>query len=190
MKTIVKNNIKIIEPSEGYLLAFKDSYSQKTLTKLRTPITFDETQLIEIRRDNIPSKSLPISYSIMEKWDLAEIKQQIISQTKILLQEFLKENPLLYKGQYYNVSSEAQTHLQLMIQAAKDAKELGTAFNPTWNTVNGIREPYSLEDLQILLINIQNYILPYIIQQQKMEQQIMSIINKEELLTFNIVYEK
>lgn len=190
MKITILNNIKIIEASEGYKLTFRNSTSNRFFSKIRAKLNFNEDNLLEVEDNNIPIQFPTIENNIVEKSTLAEMQQYIISQTKILLQEFLKDNPLFYNGKYYNVTSEAQTHLQIMIQAAENAENLNIGFIPTWGAIGEIRSQYSLNDLKKLLIEIQNYILPYIVQQQKMEIAISAISNKEELLTFNIAYQK
>ena len=188
--SIINKNSKLIEASEGYKLSFRNSSSNKFFTRLKCSIDFDESNLLEVKKTNIEIKLPVIEKQFEENSNLDEIKQYIISQTKILLQEFLKKNPLLYKGKYYSVTSEAQNHLLNMIQAAENAEKLKISFTPTWNAIDEVRSFYSIDDLKKLSIEIQNYILPYIIQQQVMEQQILELLDKNDLLTFNIAYQK
>ena len=125
-----------------------------------------------------------------EKISLDEIKQHIILQTKKILEEFLSDNPLLFEEEYYNVSSSAQSHLISIIKAAESAEELGIPYTPMWNAIGKQRQNYSLETLKKLLIEIQKYVLFFVIQQQKMELEILSIQDKKELLNFSIIYSK
>lgn len=185
----VQDFIKIIKASEGQKLAFRGSSSGDFFTTLTVPLYFDESKLIEVEDTSVvvyTPEYKPETYNMT----VDEIQQYIISQTKILLQEFLHENPLYYKGKYYNVSSEAQGHLASLIKAAEDAETLGIFFTPMWNAVGEQREVYELKELKILLIEIQKYILPYIIQQQALENKVLSIIDKEELLTLNLAYQR
>lgn len=121
---------------------------------------------------------------------LDEIRQHIITQTKIILQEFLNENPMKYKGELYSVTSEAQSHLSSVINAAEDAQNLGIVFTPMWNPQGESRRVYSLDELKRIFIAIQQYILPFVIQQQELEQIILATTNKEQLLNMNISYYK
>lgn len=186
----IRDTIKIIKASEGQKLAFRGSSSGDFFTIITVPLNFkEEEDLIEVQDTSIATyipKYEPETYNMT----VDEIQQYIISQTKILLQEFLHENPLYYKGKYYNVSSEAQSHLASLIKAAEDAEALDILFIPMWNAVGENREIFELKELKILMIEIQKYILPYIIQQQNLENKILSISNKEELLTLNLAYQK
>lgn len=183
-------NIAIIKPSEGYVLAFRGDSSGEVYQKVSRHKDKPIDDIIEVKEINIPIYIPIYKENLIEKTNLDEIKQHIISQTKKILEEFLDNNPLLFEEKYYNVSSEAQSHLASIIKAAESAQELQIHYTPMWNSIGEQREYYSLETLKKLFIEIQKYVLKFIIQQQKMEEEILSIDNKTDLLNFSIIYSK
>lgn len=112
----------------------------------------------------------------------------MIKKSKILLETFLSNNPLNFEGKLYNVTTEAQSHLNSVIKASEYAQSLNIEYTPLWNSIEGIREPYSLDTLKTLFIEIQKYVALFVIQQQKIEQDILNIKDIIELLNYNIEY--
>lgn len=186
----VFGNVVVIRPSEGYVLTLRGDSSKETYRKISRHKDKSINDIIEVKQSNVPIYVPIYEENLAEKTNLDEIKQHIISQTKKILEEFLDNNPLLFEEQYYNVSSEAQSHLASIIKAAESAQELQIHYTPMWNPIGGQREFYSLETLKKLFIEIQKYVLKFIIQQQKMEEKILSINNKIDLLNFSIIYSK
>lgn len=184
-------DIIIIKPSEGYTLTLRGASSKETYKRISRHKDKSFDDIIEVKKENLPIYVPNYEKNIMEeKISLDEIKQHIILQTKKILEEFLSDNPLLFEEEYYNVSSSAQSHLISIIKAAESAEELGISYTPMWNAVGKQRQYYSLETLKKLLIEIQKYVLFFVIQQQKMELEILSIQDKKELLNFSIIYSK
>lgn len=188
-QTII-GNLMVIKPSEGYLLTLRGDPSGTTYVKISRNKNFPIDDIIEVKEANLPVYVPEYEKNIVEETNLDEIKKYIILQTKKLLEEFLDNNPLLFEERYYNVSSDAQGHLASVIKAAENAQELGISYTPMWNAIGHQREYYSLKTLKTLFIEIQKYVLKFVIQQQKMELQILSIKDKEELLNFSIIYNK
>ena len=183
-------DIIIIKPSEGYTLALRGVSSKETYKRISRHKDKSFDDIIEVKKENLPIYIPNYEKNIVEGISLDEVKQHIILQTKKILEEFLSNNPLLFEGEYYNVSSSAQNHLISIIKAAESAEELGISYMPMWNAVGKQRQYYSLETLKKLLIEIQKYVLFFVIQQQKMELEILSIRDKKELLNFSIIYSK
>lgn len=183
-------NMIVITPSEGYTLALRGDSSDMTYSEISRNKNRTLDDIIEVKLTNLPVYVPNYEKNLAQETNLDEIKKYIILQTKKLLEEFLDNNPLLFEEQYYNVSSSAQGHLASVIKAAESAQELGIAYTPMWNAMGHQREYYSLETLKTLFIEIQKYVLQFIIQQQQMELQILSLKDKEELLNFSIIYHK
>lgn len=156
-------------------------------TSLRVPLSFNTDNLIEVKTDNIPIlvPEQPVGILAVD-----ETQKYLIIKTKELLNEFLAVNPIEYKGEYFNVSADAQRNLSAVIFAGIQAQNLNISFTPMWNTINGQRKPYRLEDLQQLFIEIQNYIVPFVQQQQQLEEKILSTFNKQDLLNLDLKYKK
>ena len=157
---------------------------------LTTPLEYNESNLFEIQKTSVLQNQQEhhIEKKLFDISSLDELKQYIITQTTVILQDFLKKHPMEYNGKYYDVTQESLNNLQLMILSGESAQKLNIPFATTWNAIGETRQYYSLENLKFLLIKIQEYILPYIIQQQEMEKNINNTINKKDLLQFNISY--
>lgn len=179
----------VVTASEGYVLALRGDTSGDTFTKRiqRLDATIDD--LVEIPKENAPVFIPEINEST-SSMSVGELQQYLILQSKVILQGFLQDNPLEFEGKFYSVTSDAQAHLISIIQAAQQAANLGITYTPMWNAIDEVRSPYQLDFLQRLFIEIQNYILTFVIQQQIMEQQILTIDNTEDLLQFSILYKK
>lgn len=190
MNQEIIGNTVVITPSEGYTLAFRGDSSDMTYAEISRNKNRALDDIIEVKLTNLPTYVPNYEKSLTQETNLDEIKKYIILQTKNLLEEFLDDNPILFEGRYYNVSSNAQGHLASVIKAAESAQELGIPYTPMWNAVGYQREYYSLKTLKTLFIEIQKYVLQFVVQQQEMELQILSFKNKEELLNFNIIYNK
>lgn len=159
---------------------------------LTLPLSYDINLLEEIDYTNTKiiesapnKKNYVVDYS-----NLNNAKESLIQYTKNQLEEFLLQNPLLYNNKFYSVTSTAQQHLDSLIAAAEDAVQFSIDFTPYWNDATGIREPWTLSDLRILRIKIQQYILPFIMQQQQMEKKILNTNDIKALYTMKLTYQK
>lgn len=159
---------------------------------LTLPLSYDINLLEEIDDTNtkiIESASNKENY-VVDYSNLNNAKESLIQYTKNQLEEFLLQNPLLYNNKFYSVTSTAQQHLDSLIAAAEDAVQFSIDFTPHWNDAAGIREPWTLSDLRILRIKIQQYILPFIMQQQQMEKKILNTNDIKALHTMKLIYQK
>ena len=159
---------------------------------LTLPLSYDINFLEEIDDTNtkiIESAPNKENY-VVDYSNLNNAKELLIQYTKNQLEEFLLQNPLLYNNKFYSVTSTAQQHLDSLIAAAEDAVQFSIDFTPYWNDATGIREPWTLSDLRILRIKIQQYILPFIMQQQQMEKKILNTNDIKALHTMKLTYQK
>lgn len=159
---------------------------------LTLPLSYDINLLEEIDDTNtkiIESAPNKENY-VVDYSNLNNAKESLIQYTKNQLEEFLLQNPLLYNNKFYSVTSTAQQHLDSLIAAAEDAVQFSIDFTPYWNDATGIREPWTLSDLRILRIKIQQYILPFIMQQQQMEKKILNTNDIKALHTMKLTYQK
>ena len=159
---------------------------------LTLPLSYDINLLEEIDDTNtkiIESAPNKENY-VVDYSNLNNAKELLIQYTKNQLEEFLLQNPLLYNNKFYSVTSTAQQHLDSLIAAAEDAVQFSIDFTPYWNDAAGIREPWTLSDLRILRIKIQQYILPFIMQQQQMEKKILNTNDIKALHTMKLTYQK
>lgn len=159
---------------------------------LTLPLSYDINLLEEIDDTNtkiIESAPNKENY-VVDYSNLNNAKESLIQYTKNQLEEFLLQNPLLYNNKFYSVTSTAQQHLDSLIAAAEDAAQFSIDFTPYWNDATGIREPWTLSDLRILRIKIQQYILPFIMQQQQMEKKILNTNDIKALHTMKLIYQK
>lgn len=184
-------NKLIIQASEGYTLTFRGDSSNQTFAKIILPVNNTKmiNKIIEVEDTNIPIY-VPEYQKDTSSMNVDELQQFIISQTKIILQEFLSDNPIEFNGKKYNVTSETQSHLASVIKAAEDAQELEISYTPMWNAIDEQREGYELVALKQLFIEIQKYVLIFVMQQQKMEREILQISDREKLLNYSIKYIK
>lgn len=159
---------------------------------LTLPLSYDINLLEEIDDTNtkiIESAPNKENY-VVDYSNLNNAKESLIQYTKNQLEEFLLQNPLLYNNKFYSVTSTAQQHLDSLIAATEDAVQFNIDFTPYWNDATGIREPWTLSDLRILRIKIQQYILPFIMQQQQMEKKILNTNDIKALHTMKLTYQK
>lgn len=189
MEQKIINDIIVITPSEGYLLTFRGDPEGRSFSRIIQSKDKNIDNIIEIIDTNTPIY-IPKYEENIFSFNLGELQQYIINQTKVILKDFLEKNPLLFKGKYYNVSSESQNHLASIIKAAEMAKELNIFYKPQWNAIDEPRTDYDLEILQELFIKIQEYVGQFVIQQQRMEQEILNITDRIQLQNFNIKYSK
>lgn len=186
--TFLTENIRHITPSEGCVLAFRGSSSEETFKELFIPKKKDISNIIEFKKENIPSQQIIEIDEQVQYESVDKIQQHLIQKSKILLKKFLEEHPLSFQGNLYSVTSDAQQNLHSVIKAAEYANSLNINYIPMWNSYNGIRQNYNLETLQLLFIKIQQYVLNFVIQQQQMEVDILNTTDKTALLNYNIYY--
>ena len=126
--------------------------------------------------------------------DLEVIKQSMIEQSKTLLQEYLKSNPLLsyvkYEdGRYYTVTQEKQQQLTSKLFMATTKALNKEVYTLTWNDTGNICEEWTLEELTQLSEEIYDFVTNKVTKQQHMEVAIRNATTLEELESIVINYE-
>lgn len=188
MQMKIQNNRKIITPDEGKVIY--DLRTQITYSFISQSVNADDSQYIEIDKElnNIILSAPTKEITMAENEELIELKNKLVDFSKIKLTEFLENNPVLFEGKYYSVTSASQGYLDTLIFTTEDAINLNIAFTPMWNDISGMREVWQLEQLKKLRIAIQSYILPFIIQQQQIEKEILASSTIAETYRVNIGY--
>ena len=186
--------ITCIEPEVGHLIKHIDSghtYKKVFLSKQDSVDNYiqvvdvnyvAEVAVIDID-EVVPNEKLPVA------------KKELIDLSKALLAEFLLNNPLksaVKNGEekFYNVTSEKQNLLYSNIATYQVAQQLGMEFPIAWNSMGEVAEPWTIEEMMKLLIEIKEYVSPIIAQQQEIEKNINKCKSIEELQEINIVYHK
>ena len=181
--TIIADNGKRIIQKNNPSISFKTLTVPKNYSLSRF-VEIDDTNIVSIEQNIVHNEA------IKQYDNLTEAKQALIKSTKTELEKFLSNNPIRYKDKFYSVSTTSQQHLDSLIAAAEDAEKLNIAFTPYWNDISEKRQIWSLYDLKMLRIQIQKYILPYILQQQTMEETILYTNSLQELYALNLSYQK
>lgn len=186
--------ITCIEPEVGHLIKHIDSghtYKKVFLSKQDSVDNYiqvvdvnyvAEVAVIDID-EVVPNEKLPVA------------KKELIDLSKALLAEFLLNNPLksaVKNGEekFYNVTSEKQNLLYSNIATYQVAQQLGMEFPIVWNSMGEVAEPWTIEEMMKLFIEIKEYVSPIIAQQQEIEKVINNCRNIEELQKVNIEYYK
>lgn len=126
--------------------------------------------------------------------DLEVIKQSMIEQSKTLLQEYLKKNPLFsyakYEdGRYYTVTQEKQQQLTSKLFMATTKALNKETYALTWNDTGNICEEWTLEELTQLSEEIDNFVTSLVTKQQHIEVAIRNATTLKELGSIVINYE-
>ena len=121
-KVLYNNKVWIITPEEGHYLALRGDQSNRTASELIIP---KNSELIDRVIEIVNTKQTVFvpNYDLDQKnLELDELKQYIISQTKILLESYLENNPVKIDDKFYNVSQKSQANLLAMIKAGEMAQ--------------------------------------------------------------------
>lgn len=186
--------ITCIEPEVGHLIKHINSgHTYKKVFLSKQDSVDNYVQVVDVNYvaeaaaidvdDVVPNEKLPIA------------KKELIDLSKALLAEFLLNNPLksvVKNGEekFYNVTSEKQNLLYSNIATYQVAQQLGMEFPIVWNSVGEVAEPWTIEEIMKLFIEIREYVSPIIAQQQEIEKVINNCRSIEELQKVNIKYHK
>ena len=186
--------ITCIEPEVGHLIKHIESghtYKKVFLSKQDSVDNYiqvvdvnyvAEVAVIDID-EVVPNEKLPVA------------KKELIDLSKALLAEFLLNNPLksaVKNGEekFYNVTSEKQNLLYSNIATYQVSQQLGMEFPIVWNSMGEVAEPWTIEEMMRLFIEIKEYVSPIVAQQQEIEKVINNCKSIEELQKVNIKYHK
>ena len=187
------NNLGItcIEPDEGHLIrkiksgqVFKKIYLNKKDDVSNYEQIVDVNYVFEEHEDEVIDNS-----------NLANAKSELIKLSKFNLSEYLEDNPLFSTVKYedgrkYNVTLDKQNLLASNIITYQFAQQQGLDYQLEWNDTGEISEPWSIEELIQLSIEIKNYVSPIVQQQQRIEKAIKGCKTIEELQQIDMTFKK
>lgn len=187
------NNLGItcIEPDEGHLIrkiksgqVFKKIYLNKKDSVSNYEQIVDVNYVFEEHEDEVIDNS-----------NLANAKSELIKLSKFNLSEYLENNPLFSTVKYedgrkYNVTLDKQNLLASNIITYQFAQQQGLDYQLEWNDTGEISEPWSIEELIQLSIEIKNYVSPIVQKQQHIEKAIKGCRTIEELQQIDMTFKK
>ena len=187
------NNLGItcIEPDEGHLIR-----------KIKSGQVFKKIYLNKKDNVNNYEQIVDVNYVFEEHEDkviddnnLAKAKSELIKLSKFNLSEYLENNPLFSTVKYedgrkYNVTLDKQNLLASNIITYQFAQQQGLDYQLEWNDTGEISEPWSIEELVQLSIEIKNYVSPIVQQQQHIEKAIKGCKTFEELQQIDMTFKK
>lgn len=186
--------ITCIEPEVGHLIKHINSgHTYKKVFLSKQDSVDNYVQVVDV---NYVAEATAIDVDdVVQNEKLPIAKKELIDLSKALLAEFLLNNPLksaVKNGEekFYNVTSEKQNLLYSNIATYQVAQQLGMEFPIVWNSVGEVAEPWTIEEIMKLFIEIREYVSPIIAQQQEIEKVINNCRSVEELQKVNIEYHK
>ena len=121
---------------------------------------------------------------------LEECKEEKIALSKLMLSEWLANNPMLYSdGNYYSVTEEKQSLLNSNLASYERATAAGIPYPLKWNSTGAECTKWNYTDLTALSLSIAAYVAPKVSTQQAVEVQIRACETKEEVDGVVISYE-
>ena len=121
---------------------------------------------------------------------LEECKEEKIALSKLMLSEWLANNPMLYSdGNYYSVTEEKQSLLNSNLASYERATAAGIPYPLKWNSTGAECTEWKYADLIALSLSIAAYVAPKVSTQQAVEVQIRACETKEEVDSVVISYE-
>lgn len=121
---------------------------------------------------------------------LEEYKEEKIVRSKLMLSEWLANNPMLYSdGNYYSVTEEKQSLLNSNLASYERATAAGISYPLKWNSTGAECTEWNYADLTALSLSIAAYVAPKVSTQQAVEVQIRACETIEEVDSVVISYE-
>ncbi len=125
---------------------------------------------------------------------LAQLQKLRIAESKQKLATYLADNPMPSnvhggKEQLYNVTADKQALLTSELLMAQGAATMSLPYQPTWNAVGQPCEPWSLEELSQLAMQIAAYVKPLVAHQQHLEVEILACKTVAQLNAIVISYD-
>lgn len=114
---------------------------------------------------------------------LKDLKQFIQEENKKQLNNYLKNNPLIWKdNKEYGVTEEDQRELGAEITRYYHAQSANKNYIPMWHSKGKVSTEWTIEDLTQLEIDIAEYVKPLYLEMQKKKELINNCETEEELL--------
>ena len=121
---------------------------------------------------------------------LEECKEEKIALSKLMLSEWLANNPMLYSdGNYYSVTEENQSLLNSNLASYERATAAGIPYPLKWNSTGAECTEWEYTDLTALSLSIAAYVAPKVSIQQALEVQVRACETKEAVDGVVISYE-
>ena len=121
---------------------------------------------------------------------LEECKEEKIALSKLMLSEWLANNPMLYSdGNYYSVTEEKQSLLNSNLASYERATAASIPYPLKWNSTGAECTEWEYTDLTALSLSIAAYVAPKVSTQQTVEVQIRACETIEEVDGVVISYE-
>lgn len=118
-------------------------------------------------------------------------RDEAIKRSKVMLAQWLEDNPLLYSdGKYYSVTEEKQSLLNSNLASYERATQAGIEYPLKWNSTGAECESWSYTDLLALSLNIASYVAPKVSMQQSYEIRIKNCSSIEEIDSIVIDYDR
>ena len=185
------NNLGItcIEPDEGHLLEnVKNGQTYKKVFLSAHSSVENYKQIVDVNYTYVESRK-----EIKENDNLAKVKAELIKLSKANLSEYLESTPMFstvkYEdGRYYNVTLDKQNLLASNIITHQIAQQHGLEYQLEWNDTGEVSEPWTLEEMIQLSVEIKNYVSPIVATQQRIEKSINECKSIEELQQIDITF--
>lgn len=123
--------------------------------------------------------------------ELSTYRDEAIKRSKVMLAQWLEDNPLLYSdGKYYSVTEEKQSLLNSNLASYERATQAGIEYDLKWNSTGQPCESWSYNDLLALSLHIAGYVAPKVSMQQSYEIRIKNCSSIEEIDSIVIDYDR
>ena len=113
-----------------------------------------------------------------------------VTESKVALDEWLANNPMLYTdGKYYSVTAEKQSLLNSNLASYERAQAAGVDYPLKWNSTGDECIEWTYEELVGLSLAIAAYVAPKVSKQQEIELAINACESVDELDKVVISYD-
>ena len=150
---------------------------------------------IMLTKSETDREQKPISITLEQVAEnLIDSKKNVILQSRLLLSEYLENNPLTFvsntgKKGTYSVTQEKQALMMSQYMAYQIEKAVNPDAKLTWNEAGEVCEEWEEEDFLHLIMNVKAYVYPLVSYQQTLEKQINNCKSQNELDNIIINYQ-
>lgn len=128
---------------------------------------------------------------IVTEEEIESHKTKRIQESKVLLAQWLNDNPILYTdGKYYSVTEEKQALLNGNLASYERAKSIGVEYPLKWNSTGSSCVEWEYNDLLALSLTIAAYVAPKVAIQQNIELDIKACKTIEDIDAVVIDYDE